>query len=95
MPGVSNGPTGPKVSFDGPTLIPLACTVDEAAHILGYSRGWLAKARMTGGGPKFIKRPRKVLYELAELHRWLSSQTKYSSTAEYARSRTSTPEAAA
>jgi hypothetical protein len=76
---------GATASFQDPALSPLVCNVFEAARIIGYSVPWLAKARMTGEGPKFIKRPRKVLYEIAELHRWLSSQTKHSSTAEYAR----------
>jgi hypothetical protein len=84
----------PEASFTNPAFTPIVCNVNEAARILGYSTGWLAKARMTGGGPKFIKRPRKILYEIAELHRWLSSQTKYSSTAEYARSPSSAEVAA-
>jgi len=41
---------------------------------------------MTGEGPRFIKRPRKVLYRVEELHRWLAEQEEHSSTAEYERS---------
>jgi hypothetical protein len=79
-------PSMPRiVHLDDPAFAPLVCTVDEAARIVGYSTGWLAKARITGGGPKFIKRPRKILYEITELRRWLSAQAQFSSTAEYAR----------
>jgi hypothetical protein len=71
------------VSPDDPAFTPLVCTVEEASRLVGYSTHWLNKARMTGEGPRFIKRPRKILYEVTELRRWLSAQGQFSSTAEY------------
>lgn len=69
-----------------PALAPIVCDVFEAARLIGYSVQWMAKARMTGRGPKFIKMPRKVLYRIEELHRWLAAQGEHSNTAEYERS---------
>ena len=42
----------------------------EAAHFLGLSRSWLAKLRLTGEGPIYLKVGRRVRYRLADLLRW-------------------------
>lgn len=46
---------------------------DEAGEFLGFSRSWLAKLRMTGEGPKFIKLGRKVRYARADLDAWVAA----------------------
>lgn len=46
---------------------------DEAARILGISRGMLATLRARGGGPAFSKpTARIVLYEVRNLEAWAS-----------------------
>jgi hypothetical protein len=70
-------------SNNNTTVQPLAFPPEQAARILGYSVSWLAKARLKKSGPEFIKGPKKVLYELAALQRWMDTQKRYSSTAEY------------
>ena len=52
----------------------------EAARILGLSLATLAKLRTVGGGPRFSKFGRAVVYESAELHRWGVSKRKQRST---------------
>ena len=43
-----------------------------AAHI-GMSASWLAKRRMSGDPPAFLKLGRAIVYEEAELDAWLES----------------------
>lgn len=57
-------------------------TPPEAAEYLGISASTLAKLRVYGGGPAFLKLGRKVLYERADLDSWLAER-KYQSTSEY------------
>jgi hypothetical protein len=38
----------------------------------GRTRGWFAKARMSGNGPPFIKIGRKVLYRRRAVLEWLA-----------------------
>ena len=57
----------------------------QAAQLLGVSASWLAKARIFGGGPKFIKigGPHgRVLYDVSVLHDWTRSRV-HGSTSEY------------
>ena len=37
-------------------------TPEQAAKYLGFTEGWLAKLRMRGGGPKWIRLGRKCRY---------------------------------
>ena len=57
------------------------CT-KEAATYVGLHYSTLAKKRMTGDGPKFLKLGRKVVYEQVTLDQWMSEKT-HSSTSEY------------
>ncbi|MAZ17622.1 MAG: excisionase [Ahrensia sp.] len=54
----------------------------EAAEVLGVSSSYLAKSRLTGEGPRFIKIGARVLYRPSDLDAWLSERSR-SSTAEY------------
>jgi predicted DNA-binding transcriptional regulator AlpA len=56
-------------------------TAKDAAHFLRCSSSWLAKARMRGDGPPYLKVGRSVRYAERELGRWLRSQ-QYHSTSE-------------
>lgn len=55
--------------------------VQEAAEYVGVSKGMLDKLRTAGGGPRFIKLGKKVLYDTLDLDRWIESK-KQSSTAD-------------
>ena len=55
----------------------------EAADYLRVSKSLLAKKRCTGGGPRFCKIGRRVLYDLADLHEF-AEQRKRRSTSEVA-----------
>ena len=63
---------------------PLECerllTPKEAAEFLRVSVSWLAKARMRGDGPAFIKIGRGVRYRESALLQWLKSQQRLSTS---------------
>lgn len=69
--------------------IPEASThlnTEEAARYLRLAASTLNKMRLTGGGPTFIKLgPRRVVYSMADLNRWLVARRRRS-TSEYGRS---------
>jgi hypothetical protein len=54
-----------------------------AAHHTGTQIQHLAKLRVYGGGPRFIKLGKKVLYDSDDLDTWLEAN-KHASTSEYA-----------
>ena len=55
-----------------------------AANLMGLRKATLAKLRVTGGGPVFIKAGRKVLYKKEDLVQWLDAR-RVKSTTEAAR----------
>ncbi len=55
-------------------------TAAEAAQILKVSLSWLAKARMRGDGPPFIKVGRAIRYSDAGLQQWMKSQQRLSTS---------------
>ena len=55
----------------------------EAAAHLRVSRSFLAKKRCTGGGPRFCKIGRRVLYDIADLEAF-AEEGKRRSTSECA-----------
>jgi hypothetical protein len=61
---------------------PTRCAIHtaEAAEYIGLSRARLAKLRWAGGGPKFIRVGRTVLYKVAELESWLDANTRQSTS---------------
>jgi hypothetical protein len=46
--------------------------VKEAAEYLRCSSGHLNNLRVQGGGPPYTKKTGRILYETADLDRWLS-----------------------
>jgi len=55
----------------------------QAAEYLGISASTLAKLRVYGGGPAFLKLGRRtVVYEKADLDAWVATR-KFNSTSEY------------
>jgi excisionase family DNA binding protein len=55
-------------------------TVKEAAHFLRVSLSWLAKARMRGDGPAYLKVGRSVRYTEAALLQWMKSRQRMSTS---------------
>jgi predicted DNA-binding transcriptional regulator AlpA len=45
----------------------------RAAQLLGVSASFLNKKRVTGGGPKFCKIGRRVLYRRHDLQTWVDA----------------------
>ena len=56
-------------------------TPKDAARMLKVSLSWLAKARMRGDGPPYIKVGRSIRYAEAALIQWMKSKQR-SSTSE-------------
>ena len=52
-------------------------TNDEAAEYLRLSPRTLEKQRVIGGGPKFRKFGRRVMYAVADLDAWATSDPEY------------------
>jgi predicted DNA-binding transcriptional regulator AlpA len=57
----------------------------EAADYARVSASYLNKLRVFGGGPKYFKLGRRVVYEQAALDAWMRART-HSCTSEYAAS---------
>lgn len=49
---------------------------EEAAKILKLSGSWLAKARMDGTGPEFVKFGRAVRYKQSSLLKFIHEQSR-------------------
>ena len=63
----------------------MSCTRSEAGKYLGLSTSTLAKQRLRGDGPRFVRlSPRAIAYLRSDLDEWLSSRRCYS-TSEYHR----------
>jgi hypothetical protein len=54
---------------------------DEVGAIIHRPTSWLAKARMTGKGPPFIRCGRKILYRRSGVESWLRSCERLSTRA--------------
>jgi|AntAceMinimDraft_5_1070358.scaffolds.fasta_scaffold66447_3 predicted DNA-binding transcriptional regulator AlpA len=48
----------------------------DAAEYIGIAGSTLAKWRMNGRGPKFVKAGSRVLYDRADLDEWLGSRKR-------------------
>jgi excisionase family DNA binding protein len=46
-------------------------TAEEAAEYLKFTSGWLAKLRLFGGGPRFVRLGRKIRYTQSALDEWI------------------------
>jgi predicted DNA-binding transcriptional regulator AlpA len=55
-------------------------TPKEAAQFLRLSLSWLAKARMRGDGPPYVKPGRSVRYRKGDLVQWLKSRARLSTS---------------
>lgn len=53
-------------------------TIKEAAEYIGIAKSTLDKMRVAGGGPRFIKIGKRVLYDKADLDAWIEAQKRRS-----------------
>ena len=49
--------------------------VRDAAQFMGVSKGWLDKKRGEGGGPKFSRVGRSIVYSLDDLEKWVAERS--------------------
>lgn len=65
----------------------------DAAQFCGFAKSTLEKFRVTGNGPRFIRRGKSVFYTVEDLAAWLANLPRYQSTSEAdaAGSRRATP----
>ena len=61
-------------------------TPDEASAFLKISKSTLAKLRLTGDGPRYLKAIRRITYRKSDLVSWIEAKT-FGSTSEYDRAR--------
>ena len=54
----------------------------QAAKVLGVSHSWLAKSRLTGTGPRFVKIGRAVRYSLSAVREYIRSCQRVSTSEE-------------
>ena len=66
----------PKTASGLPDLL----SAKEAATFLKVSVLWLAKARMTGDGPPYIRIGRSIRYSVPALLAWLKSRQRLSTS---------------
>jgi len=55
-------------------------TAKEAAQLYKVSTSWLAKARMRGDGPPYIRIGRSIRYAEAALIQWMKSRQRLSTS---------------
>ena len=55
-------------------------TANEAAMHLKVSLSWLAKARMRGDGPPYLRIGRSIRYAQASLMQWMRSRQRLSTS---------------
>jgi hypothetical protein len=55
-------------------------TPKETAQFLRVSESWLAKARMRGDGPQFVKYRRSIHYPKGKLLQWIRSHLRQSTS---------------
>jgi predicted DNA-binding transcriptional regulator AlpA len=63
-----------------PELNERLLTPKEAANFLRLSVSWLAKARMRGDGPPYVKLGRAIRYREGALVEWLRSRQRLSTS---------------
>ena len=59
---------------------PLILTPKQAAELLNLSTSWLAKQRLKGDGPAYIKMGGAVRYNAAVLYEWMKAKQRLSTS---------------
>ena len=58
-------------------------TPQQAADVIGISKSTLAKLRLKGDGPKYLKIGKTILYRPPDIEEWMAGRI-FNSTSEYA-----------
>ena len=69
-------------STDSPRSVHPKLRAPDAARYLGVSKSLLAKMRIRGSGPKYMKLGRVVLYDIREIEDWCKEQQIESTSAD-------------
>ena len=75
-PGAGTAPKAASQPNSGERLL----TPKDAAILLRLSESWLAKARMRGDGPPYVKLGRAIRYREGALLQWLRSRQRSSTS---------------
>ena len=67
--------TSAKTNELDPLLHPV-----QVAKLLGVSLSWLAKSRMNGTGPRFVKIGRAVRYAMSAVQEYIKSRQRLSTS---------------
>lgn len=63
-----------------PATAPVLLTPKQAARYLNLSVSWLAKRRLTGDGPPYIKLGGAIRYAENSLQQWMKGQQRMSTS---------------
>ncbi|WP_415714468.1 helix-turn-helix transcriptional regulator [Roseibium sp.] len=66
------------------TQMPIVFTAEQVAEQLGLATSTLAKMRLSGAGPSYLKLGRRVVYRPEDIDSWLQ-ENRVKSTSEYQR----------
>jgi len=72
--------TGGTAAQRLPPPVIVLLTPKEAARLLKVSLSWLAKARMRGDGPAYIRVGRSIRYAEAALIHWVKGRQRLSTS---------------
>jgi hypothetical protein len=72
---MDNASSQQKGSSSAPKPLPKYLTNDEAASFLRLSPRTLEKQRVIGGGPRFRKFGRRVMYAVVDLEAWADARS--------------------
>jgi predicted DNA-binding transcriptional regulator AlpA len=75
MPSKLSSPLNQTSALRGAMLTP-----KETASVFKVSLSWLAKARMRGDGPPFMRIGHSIRYSEAALHQWMKSRQRLSTS---------------
>jgi predicted DNA-binding transcriptional regulator AlpA len=75
----TSSPSGPSVT-NRPTVTSVMLTPKQAARHLNLSVSWLAKRRLAGDGPPYVKLGGAVRYAEASLQQWMKGQQRTSTS---------------
>ena len=79
MHSKNSGLSGPPAP-NRPVTTPILLTPKQAARLLNLSVSWLAKRRLAGDGPPYVKLGGAVRYTEGSLQQWMKGQQRTSTS---------------
>lgn len=80
MPYKLSNAGAPLSTSGSPQTSPVLLTPKEVARLLNLSVSWLAKRRLAGDGPPYIKMGGAVRYSQIALQQWMKAQQRLSTS---------------